>query len=502
MITWMQKHKKWLVITIWISAIAFIGAGMVNWGSYGFGLNNDKVARVGDIDIRLPEYQRVYSRIFREYSQIPQLGGILDEAQAKQLGIPQVALQQIVQQAQIRNFARDLGLVVSDEEIGQEIIDANVYVDENGRFSQDIYRAALREMQLSTSEFEEDIRNMLLTRKMLDLMNIREDSVSLWSATRAEKNAIEMAYSINDRLMIKSIPATQVKVSIDESELKAFWELNADNWKTPMEFEIEYILVPFSERNPTQEALSEHYENFKSDYLDENGHLMSMEQSMDKLIHDVQKVEAESIAKREYRDLKNGNKSGIVRKFRENERFLIQNGLDLVVEDLKVAQEGQVLKPIEVDDGFVTLKILHKKESANQSFDEAKIEAEKMFKAQKIKETLLSLAKENLKNFSGIDIGFVSRFYPHTIPTLEESQKMRLLARVFDSQESEGYVLFDDKVVLYRVLEQSIKPLSQNQNANEIKLAAKGAKFQAISYALAEYLEKTYKTTIYIDVSK
>lgn len=62
--------------------------------------------------------------------------------------------------------------------------------------------------------------------------------------------------------------------------------------------------------------------------------------------------------------------------------------------------------------------------------------------------------------------------------------------------------MFDDKVVLYRVLEQSIKPLSQNQNANEIKLAAKGAKFQAISYALAEYLEKTYKTTIYIDVSK
>lgn len=26
MITWMQKHKKWLIITIWVSAIAFIGA--------------------------------------------------------------------------------------------------------------------------------------------------------------------------------------------------------------------------------------------------------------------------------------------------------------------------------------------------------------------------------------------------------------------------------------------------------------------------------------------
>ncbi len=32
MITWMQRHKKWLVITIWISTIAFVGAGFVGWG--------------------------------------------------------------------------------------------------------------------------------------------------------------------------------------------------------------------------------------------------------------------------------------------------------------------------------------------------------------------------------------------------------------------------------------------------------------------------------------
>ena len=37
MITWMQRHKKWLIITIWISTIAFIGAGFVGWGSYNYG---------------------------------------------------------------------------------------------------------------------------------------------------------------------------------------------------------------------------------------------------------------------------------------------------------------------------------------------------------------------------------------------------------------------------------------------------------------------------------
>ncbi len=47
MITWMQKHKKWLIVTIWISTIAFVGAGFVGWGSYDYGKSDSAVAIVG-----------------------------------------------------------------------------------------------------------------------------------------------------------------------------------------------------------------------------------------------------------------------------------------------------------------------------------------------------------------------------------------------------------------------------------------------------------------------
>ena len=130
--------------------------------------------------------------------------------------------------------------------------------------------------------------------------------------------------------------------------------------------------MPFNAQSPSEEALNKHYEDFKSDYLDNDGHLMSMEQSREKLIRDVQKLEAQSLAKREYRDLKNGSKQGKILTLKDNERFFIKNGVDLVVADMKVAQVGQVLKPIEADEGFVTLKLLDKKESVNKSFDEAK----------------------------------------------------------------------------------------------------------------------------------
>ena len=60
MITWMQRHKKWLVITIWISTIAFVGAGFVGWGSYDYGKQGAVVAVVGDREVSVEEYQQEY----------------------------------------------------------------------------------------------------------------------------------------------------------------------------------------------------------------------------------------------------------------------------------------------------------------------------------------------------------------------------------------------------------------------------------------------------------
>ena len=44
MITWMQRHKKWLITTVWVSTIAFVGAGFVGWGSYDFGKSGGTIA--------------------------------------------------------------------------------------------------------------------------------------------------------------------------------------------------------------------------------------------------------------------------------------------------------------------------------------------------------------------------------------------------------------------------------------------------------------------------
>ena len=65
MLEWMQKHKKYLVITVWISALALIFAGLVEWGGGGFSsISKDYIAKVKNQDISRQEYETVYFNIY------------------------------------------------------------------------------------------------------------------------------------------------------------------------------------------------------------------------------------------------------------------------------------------------------------------------------------------------------------------------------------------------------------------------------------------------------
>lgn len=491
----MQKHKKWLVITIWISAIAFIGAGMVNWGSYSFSATRDKVAEVGSISITTSEYQRAYGNIINEFAQLPGMGEMLDEAQAKQFGLPKIALQQLIQQAQLLNFARDLGLGVDDEEISREIVNAKVYVDKDGNFSREVYNQSLRDRQMSSVEFEEMLRKALLVQKVLSVMNLNSQFATA-SITPLEIQTFKTANSILDRLKVKVIESRSIALNYTPQELRTFWEQNMEQWKTPMEFQVEYILVPYADQNPSQDDLTKHYEDFKSDYLDSNGQLMSIESSRAQLLLDVQKIMAESVAKRKYRALKEGAEQGKVQHLKEGQRFFIKKSIDLVIEDLKVAQVGQILKPIEVDEGYVTLKLLEKKESTNKSFEEAKNEAELVFKAQKTQDKLKEVAESTLPSFDGIDLGFIDMNYKGVIAGLDSTQTKRVLGQIFASVDKKGYILLGGKVVLYTIVDQKIQP----SDSDDFTIQTRNIKNEIILQTLLEYLNKTYKTRLYVDL--
>ena len=151
MITWMQRHRKYLVITIWVSTIAFIGAGFVGWGQYSYGSKSGAVAKVGDVSISAGELQSTYSQLFNRYSQVFQ--GNFDQEQAKKFGLDKQALQQLVNQALLINLANSYNLEATDKEVAQTVASQKAFY-ENGVFSKELYHQVLKREGLISIRYE------------------------------------------------------------------------------------------------------------------------------------------------------------------------------------------------------------------------------------------------------------------------------------------------------------------------------------------------------------
>ena len=114
MITWMQRHRKYLNITLWISVGAFVAAGpMFAIGSASFsGRSADAVAQVGNVEVSVHQMNSTYRQLFSRYNQMFQ--GKFDEAQAKAFGLEQQALKQLIDEALLLNLAQSFKLEVSE----------------------------------------------------------------------------------------------------------------------------------------------------------------------------------------------------------------------------------------------------------------------------------------------------------------------------------------------------------------------------------------------------
>jgi len=166
MITWMQRHKKWLIITIWISTIAFVGAGFVGWGQYSYGDKAGAIAKVGEHEITMGELQKSYSNLYAQYNKVFQ--GDFDEEKAKSFGLKKQALEQLVDQALVLNLAKSYNLSISNQELINEL-KTQTFFFKNGLFDKETYKQVLSANRMSLKEYESALKKDLLIKKVLTL---------------------------------------------------------------------------------------------------------------------------------------------------------------------------------------------------------------------------------------------------------------------------------------------------------------------------------------------
>ena len=456
MITWMQKHKKWLIITIWISTIAFIGAGFVGWGAYTYGDKASAVAKVGSVEISVAEFQKAYSDLYNQYAQI--FKGNFDKEKAKAFGIDKQALKKLIDQALILNLAKEYEVTVSDEELAKTIASLP-YFQKNGKFDKQLYKQILSQNNLKIKEFEEGVRKELTIAKVLHLLPVK--------TSQNEVRIADTLFNIADKIKYKLLTANDIKVSVSQKELKEFWEKNKENFKTEVAYVIEYVVQKPVHKEYDQKQIEEYYNDHKTHFRTQDGKILPLQKAKKQVVAELDAKETKKAALRSYIDFKKGK----IDTTQKATLSASQNpfGSEVLTKISKLSPTSSYLKPVPYNDGYLIVKLVSVVPAKVKSFEEAKAEVLPLYLAQKKKEKLLELAKSSVGTFNGTISDFVTLKESDKLKALPPKVAKKFLTKLFQKQTKQGYIVIDNEnIVLYDILEQKLLTHTHKESAQVI----------------------------------
>ncbi len=487
MISWMQKHNKYLVWTIWVATIAFIGAGFVGWGSYDFGAKAGNVAKVGSIEIPQSKLNMVYSDIYQQTNQMMQ--GKLDDKKAKEMGLVKRAFATLNTQAKILNFADDAGIIVSDKEVANTLENITSFQKE-GIFNKEIYQTYLNARRLKANVFEERLREDLKINKTLALLTV--DALPL------EIESISSAMNIADKLAYVVLTPSDVNFTLDETKLQTFWETQKDNFMTKKAYEFSVLWTESTETAVTDDEVKTFWEANTFNYTDADGKQQSFDEAKEKATSDLKLKKTKKAAQKSYIAFKKG-------KIESSETTKLDLGDPKLTKELwsEIQQKkiGDILKPKIVADKYATLKITAIKEPKVKTFDEAKDEVNKIYTIQTKKEALSKLAESTLKNFDKSNAtlsDFVTLEKHDNLKPLNLQESLQFLQKLFTSAKEKGIISVSDKIIVYNVIGQKLLPMDENKT-DLVKQTVNQVKQNIFESNLVRALDEKYPTEVYME---
>ena len=409
MITWMQRHRKYLVITIWISTIAFIGAGFVGWGEYKYGDKAGAVAKVGTITITQEELQKSYSTLFNQYNQMFQ--GKLDEKQAKEMGLQHQALKNLVDQALILNLAAKYSLAISDKELFTMIKNQTPFL-RNGHFDKQQYTDLLKQNHLTPQQYEASVRRELLIQKVLYLFSPNSSAL--------EEAVMASALGVADKVEYKLLTPDMVSAVMDDSALKTYWEKNKNTYKKVASYD---LVVAHPQIDPT---------------LDDNA--------------------ASKEALHRYIDFKKGTLPSSVTV----EKVTLPSdstlfSVEIIKEIAALTTQKPFLKPRKVNGQYVIIKLEKLNPPMAKSYDEALAEVTRDYTYEIKKNALQTMAQNSFATFHGIESDFMTQKENKPLEGLSPQESTEFLSKLFSAKQKRGFLaLQDGNILLYNISNQKL----------------------------------------------
>ena len=375
-----RDNLKYLSWILWLVVGLFIFFVFADFGG-GFGQGQggpmvNAAAEVGDETVTMDEFENQYRQLENMYRQI--YGEQFTPEIARQMQLPMQALNQAVNEKILLEEARRLGLVATDEEVRDRILQEDVFKDEQGRFiGEDKYAQLLQANRYTVASFEEQIREEVLIRKL---------ESALEAGVFVSEPEVEKAYREQvERATIRYIQVPRSRfpaADLPQSELAAYFQTHQQEFRLPEQREAAYLVVDGAQLakqiQMDDKTLREYYDSHKDEFARQEQvrarHILIMvnDQTTDEQAR--QRIEAARAR------LQKGEPFGkVAGEVSEDPSSKVRNG-DLgyfargaMVKEFEDAafnaQKGQVIGPVKTTYGYHLIEVLDKLPGGQQPFE-------------------------------------------------------------------------------------------------------------------------------------
>ena len=264
----MRRHKGWLKWSLALVVLAFVFLYVPGFMDQtgGLALPNDVIARVGDEEISLIEFQRIYSQQLQAYRL--ESGGEISEELLRSLGIDRQILQQMIDGQAALAEAQRLGLEVSDAEVRERILSLPAFQIDGRFIGEASYRQLLQQQRppLSPAQFEEEIRNEILVARL-------QDAVTGWVRVSDTEVADEHRRR-NERVRVEVVAFRaddfRADVEATDADVALLFDEEAPNYEVPEKRRLRFLLVDqtaiFDSLALTEDEARQYYDANLSQY--------------------------------------------------------------------------------------------------------------------------------------------------------------------------------------------------------------------------------------------
>ncbi|MDE1461090.1 SurA N-terminal domain-containing protein [Spartinivicinus poritis] len=426
---------------------------------------NNGVATVNGVDISPQEVQRAMT--FQRNQLIQQMGDNFDPSLINEDELRSGAIESLINEQILVQAAEEAGMYVTDQVINEYILQ-NPSFQVEGKYSKERFQLAISSLGLSPQQFRQYLRQQVL---------VNQYTIGVSASDFVLDNEINTVLKLDQQtrsIQYLTLQLDKIKAEVKptEDEIKAYYEANKDDFKTPEQIQVDYVVLDRAKYleaiEVSDKEVQERYDALVADLEKEAKKRRQVAHILFEINDDLTEEKAKALADEVKQKLANGEDFAKLAKAYSSDKVSAEKGGDLgVVEkgffgeefDLALAdlKEGEVSEPVKNDFGYQIIKVTGVDKAKIPSIAEKKDEIVKSLKQEKVELAFAEKKEEfGLKAYESDSLTALADEFELAVQTSD----------YFDANGGKG--LFANKALVNEAFSEEVVQDSENSKAIEV----------------------------------